>query len=406
MNAQGLSNVAGLTIQLAGVVLITALSLFITRSMRRTFIYYWAAGWCCLTVALASLLISLQFSFLRTVVEPLYFMGEYCFAYLFIAGCRNRATGARIGRPDNPILVAGIVLSLVFTFLTRDFNLGLIPHSAIIAVLFFTAYLSLRPARRGLSVLGYRVMSVALILLAIDFFHYVPLFIYTLVTGEKLTPYFLQYSSIYDLLLELLLGFGTIMVVMEDASEQIEAANLELTATRDRFEALARIDPLTEALNRHAFSWLLETGKDPSRSTVRGCAIVIDIDNLKPINDTIGHAAGDEVIRNVASAIRSVIRADDLLFRWGGDEFMVLLFGVTEPESRMRLDRLNPLLEELQFDSSSEPMHVSVSFGVAQFEGLSEIERAIEEADGNMYNRKHLRRASGETVGLFTSQVS
>ena len=63
-----------------------------------------------------------------------------------------------------------------------------------------------------------------------------------------------------------------------------------------------------------------------------GTAVIADIDNLKSINDQFGHAAGDAAIRAVATAIRSLIRADDLLFRWGGDEFLLVLEHLRHPQ--------------------------------------------------------------------------
>ena len=99
----------------------------------------------------------------------------------------------------------------------------------------------------------------------------------------------------------------------------MEAANQELRRAHDKLELLAQMDPLTEALNRHAFHSLLTRNESGSEADSSGCVAVIDIDNLKPINDTQGHQVGDKAIRAVATAVRSMIRADDMLFRWGGD---------------------------------------------------------------------------------------
>src|SRR6202035_5112240 len=120
--------------------------------------------------------------------------------------------------------------------------------------------LALLPARRThKSSLGLRVMSVALTLLTLDFLHYVPVFgARQGIWGLRFPQTYLEYTSIVDLFLELLLGFGTVMVLMEAVSHEVEKANEELTAARDRLELLASRDPLTEALNRHAFHSLLD----------------------------------------------------------------------------------------------------------------------------------------------------
>src|SRR4029079_16405129 len=133
---------------------------------------------------------------------------------------------------------------------------------------------------------------------------------------------------------------------MEGVRSEVEMANRKLTEARDQLELLVQMDPLTEALNRHAFHSLLrrpEAGHDTATS---GSVAVLDIDNLKPINDTWGHTAGDRAIRAVARAMRSLIRADDMLFRWGGDEFLVLMFKLSEEETSRRMQKLNAILEE------------------------------------------------------------
>lgn len=206
---------------------------------------------------------------------------------------------------------------------------------------------------------------------------------------------YLQYTSIFDLILETLLGFGTVMVLMEGVRREVEAANRELTEARERAECFARIDPLTEALNRHAFHTLLS--RDAAGDDASGCVAVIDLDDLKPINDTFGHAAGDRAIRAVAHAVRSVVRADDLLFRWGGDEFLVLLFGMPEEKARRRLDSLDERLARASRVDTHAPLPLSVSHGLARFDSLAQLQHAIEEADGAMYARKQARKAAART---------
>src|SRR6185295_3643483 len=144
--------------------------------------------------------------------------------------------------------------------------------------------------------------------------------------------------------LEILLGFGTMMVLLEGVRTEVEAANLQLTTAHDKLELMARMDPLTEALNRHAFHSLLSRDSGATESEVDGCVAVIDIDDLKPINDTMGHSVGDKTIRAVARAVRSLIRADDMLFRWGGDEFLVLMFKLHEDEAGRRMQSVNDIL--------------------------------------------------------------
>lgn len=129
-----------------------------------------------------------------------------------------------------------------------------------------------------------------------------------------------------------------------------------------------------------------------------GSVAVLDIDNLKPINDTMGHTAGDKAIRAVARATRSLVRADDMLFRWGGDEFLVLMFKLPQPEASRRMEKLNKILEENCERWIGMPLTVTVSCGVAGFKSLTDLGQAIEQADKAMYAQRNRVRGMSRSV--------
>jgi len=121
------------------------------------------------------------------------------------------------------------------------------------------------------------------------------------------------------------------------------------------------------------------------------------MDDLKTLNDTLGHAAGDVAIRTVARTIRSVIRADDLLFRWGGDEFLVVLPGLSTQDAGERFARLEQDLDAAGAAPALKGFDLSVSVGLAAYPGRVDLMRAIEEADRAMYGRKRARRERAPT---------
>ncbi|HVF90312.1 MAG TPA: GGDEF domain-containing protein [Blastocatellia bacterium] len=396
MKTGEVQRIIGLTIQCAGIFLVTILSFFVTRSIERRFLEYWTVAWGCLSIALSALVISFRFPLLHDLLQPVYLLGEYVFGFMFVYGCRNYATGALLAPRHFRLLVPGFLVALLLSRVSPSFETLFIARAAILAVLFAAAYIGLRPSDGpGKRSPGLRVMSFALVLLALDFLHYILIFGYVALTGTREFEAYLKYTSIYDLILEMLLGFGTIMVVMEDVSREVENTNRELVKARDRLEVLVRIDPLTEALNRHAFYSLLER-KHNSAPATSGCVVVVDIDNLKPINDSLGHTAGDAAIREVAKAIRSVIRADDLLFRWGGDEFLILLLNIAEADARLRIRELNAALALTRLPGSSTPVPLLVSYGLASFSAMSQIEQSIDQADSAMYARKQARKRSDD----------
>ena len=389
------SNV-GLAIQCVGILLITLLSLFMQSSIKSNALRYWTASWVSLSLSLISLFAAFRLASTATIFYSCYFLAEYLFGLLFIAGCRSQVTGKPLSRKHAYFLIPAIVVSFVLPYVSRDFNDLFMIHAAILATLFMIAFLTLR--KSGGSP-GIQLMSVALLLMTLDFLHYVPVFgARKGLLGITIPASYFRYTSVFDLLFEILLGFGTVMVLMESVRREVELTNRKLTDARDQLELLVQMDPLTEALNRHAFHSLLrrpESGTDNTATS--GSVAVLDIDNLKPINDTLGHTVGDKAIRAVARAMRSLVRADDMLFRWGGDEFLVLMFKLPQPDAARRLEKLNKILDENCERWIGEPVKVTVSFGVAGFTSLTDLGQAIEQADKAMYAQRNRVRSTRMT---------
>ena len=384
------SNV-GLAIQCVGVLLITLLSMFMQSSIKSNALRYWTASWASLSLALISLFAAFRLGSTQTFFYSCYFFGEYLFGLFFIAGCRSQVKGTSLTRKHSYFLIPAIVVAFALPYVSRDFNDLFMVHAAILSVLFMISFFTLLKGQRGEEAKpGIRVMLVALLLMTFDFFHYVPVFgARKGLLGLIMPSTYFRYTSLFDLMFEILLGFGTVMVLMEGVRREVELTNRKLTEARDQLELLVQMDPLTEALNRHAFHSLLRRPENGQESATSGSVAVLDIDNLKPINDTLGHTVGDKAIRAVARAMRSLVRADDMLFRWGGDEFLVLMFKLAQPEASRRIAKLNKILEENCERWIGEPVTVTVSFGVAGFTCLKDLGQAIEQADKAMYAQRN-----------------
>ncbi|HET6975770.1 MAG TPA: GGDEF domain-containing protein [Pyrinomonadaceae bacterium] len=370
-------------------------------SIKSNALNYWTASWASLSLALVSLFVGFQVESQQTALFSCYFFGEYIFGLLFVAGCRAQATGVTLTRKHNYYLIPALVVSLAIPYVSSDFNDMFMVHAPIMAVLFIYSFFALHkgPHHEEASP-AIRVMSTALLFLSISFVVYVPAFgarkgLWGFTVPESL----LHYTSVFDLLFEILLGFGTVMVLMESVRREVEISNRKLLQARDQLELLVQMDPLTEALNRHAFHSLLrrpEAGH--SDTATSGSVAVLDIDNLKPINDTWGHTTGDKAIRAVARAMRSLVRADDMLFRWGGDEFLVLMFKLPQPDASRRIEKLNNILAENCERWIGSPVTVTVSFGVAGFTSLTDLGQAIEQADKAMYEQRNRVRNVNRVV--------
>ena len=159
-------------------------------------------------------------------------------------------------------------------------------------------------------------------------------------------------------------------------------------------ERLAITDPLTGLFNRHKLNELLvvevERGLRYDRPLA---AIMIDLDDLKRINDRLGHPMGDMVLKQVAQGIRSQIRKVDIATRYGGDEFLILLPEADVAEAKRVADRIYHRIQEIPFEGD---LPISASIGVAQLASDVETPNSfLHEVDRALYKSK---RAGGGCI--------
>ena len=377
----------GLIIQLAGVSLITLLTLFLRRSINVVALKHWTNAWLFLSFALFCLRLAFSYEDYSTQLFSFYFLTEYVFGFLLIAGCRSLAGNSDMKVRQEMFVLPFILIAFGLPFLGDDFNLVFNVHSLILSGFFTIASLALW--RSKIRTFGWKVMQVALILLVLDFVQYFAVF----TAREYLVIEFdyLQYNSVIYLVLQILLGFGMVIVLLEQVLTDAKTANEKLKKAHEKLEELAHIDPLTTALNRHAFHGYLKRNGDADQP-ISGCLGFFDVDNLKSINDVYGHAVGDIVIRAVVRAIRDVIRAEDLIFRWGGDEFFVIMIGLDSVTATTRMKRLEILLSDVRIEGLNHPVEIGVSHAFEDFENLNFLESTIKAADAGMYRQKQIRK--------------
>ncbi|MDY0021202.1 GGDEF domain-containing protein [Arenimonas caeni] len=161
---------------------------------------------------------------------------------------------------------------------------------------------------------------------------------------------------------------------------------------------LASLDPLTGVLTR---SGLAENGHrllSEARRYRRPLAVLLmDMDQFKQVNDSLGHAAGDAVLRHLAERARRVLRGEDVLGRLGGDEFVAMLPSTDAAGARVVAERLRDALREAHALYRGEEVPVDLSIGVAEAGPDESLEALMQRADHAMYGAK---RAGGNRVGL------
>jgi diguanylate cyclase (GGDEF)-like protein len=171
---------------------------------------------------------------------------------------------------------------------------------------------------------------------------------------------------------------------------QLAAAQAQIVA----LEAAADLDPLLDILSRRGFERELRRALAfMQRYGAAAALLYIDVDQLKPINDHHGHAAGDAVLRMVAETLAANVRASDIVARLGGDEFAVLLWNIGEPEAIAKATALEMAVAEQQVEYWTGNLGVGISAGVACLAPTDQPDAALERADKAMYARKAERQS-------------
>jgi len=165
----------------------------------------------------------------------------------------------------------------------------------------------------------------------------------------------------------------------------------DVTEARERIENLAQTDVLTGLLNQRAFNEIWQGTHATSKPYA---LLMIDINQLKSVNDAFGHEAGNEVLNLVAECLQRSIRATDSAARFGGDEFAILLPGANADITAAIVKRIRNTVYKTTLDLRSRMIRCTVSIGVALYpRDARDMRDMLSNADRDMYRDKQLRRA-------------
>jgi len=187
----------------------------------------------------------------------------------------------------------------------------------------------------------------------------------------------------------------TILLSARDVHER-RLAQEALERKTGELATLSETDGLTGLLNRRGFAERAQASLDAARKAGQLLAVVfVDLDGLKPINDQLGHEAGDRALREAAQLLRQMCRAGDLVARLGGDEFAVLAHDLGEGGFARFRQRVEGGLESLNAQSN-RPFRLGFSLGAAFFVPSSDesLDSLLKRADGVMYEEKKRRKAT------------
>ncbi|MDO9303517.1 MAG: diguanylate cyclase [Anaerolineales bacterium] len=180
------------------------------------------------------------------------------------------------------------------------------------------------------------------------------------------------------------------------AKENLEVANRELQLAFEHEQQLAHTDDLTGVNNRRHLFELAEHEFDVSRRYQRPLSVIMfDLDHFKQINDTFGHATGDQMLKRVTQVARAQLRDADLIGRYGGEEFLIVLPVTSAQQAWLLAERIRAGVAALRVETDQSPAAITLSLGIAETIHAPQdesIENVIRRADEAMYAAKQAGR--------------
>lgn len=181
--------------------------------------------------------------------------------------------------------------------------------------------------------------------------------------------------------------------------DELKEKNRQLEEILAKVEILAITDPLTTIPNRRHFEAIIEKefNKTVRYKTPTSC-IMIDIDHFKSINDEYGHRVGDIVLKEMANLIKNCLRKVDTVARWGGEEFVILLPGITKEKAYNTALRIKESIQRYKFSDVQKPITISVGISSIPDPSIDSSEKLIDAADNALYEAKAKGRNTIEMI--------
>jgi diguanylate cyclase (GGDEF)-like protein len=206
-------------------------------------------------------------------------------------------------------------------------------------------------------------------------------------------PFFYDdWSGVFaaDIALRLVI-WGALTMMACAWTTRVRMQRADLKADEEQAQRQARLDPLTGLGNRRAFDERLDRAIDHARIRNEPLSVIVsDLDDFKEINDAFGHLNGDEVLRTAAEAMRAAVRDHDACYRWGGDEFAVLLPGVEQETAEKVAERVSRSIVASCIRPGGDPQ--TLAWGTAELAPHMQASDLLASADLALMTRKHKRQ--------------
>jgi len=213
--------------------------------------------------------------------------------------------------------------------------------------------------------------------------------VYKTLTDPENYPYQLELAH-FILIAAILPTISSLAGQLNSMRMRLQSQKNELAQALTRIQILATRDELTGLFNRrHMMEVLTQHQKRLIRSGHhRFCLALLDIDHFKRINDTHGHGVGDEVLREFAATLQRALRDTDVLARWGGEEFLLLINDTSPELANIGLERARDMLASAPLLAHMPDLRVTFSAGLTGYDDVEELSTCIERADQALYRAK------------------
>jgi len=373
-----------LTIESLAMAIVAGFFLLLMSGTRDERGRWWFRGWTLFAFALAAEAIGQHDPGIESAMA--YVATLLCIAagYGAVAGCYEFAKAKGVPLWANIAVVAGAAASLLVTSRT-DLSADLIGPEVTFFVAMILVAISVSPFLRESRLSGVRPIFISALLLALMMGRTLFASAYLGLQHAELNALYWSAEVVGGGILATMLAMGQLITLLDELRIEVEDGNAALNRALTSLEVAAKVDALTGLHNRYAFYTLTDGLRSRAE---QGNVVILDLNNLKRINDTYGHHTGDRALLSVAHRLRHVARAQDYVFRWGGDEFVLLLFGLSAEEARGLVTRMEPP-QALEVMEARDPVPLSVSWGIAPFNPL-DVDGSLRQADAQLYAQKRL----------------
>jgi diguanylate cyclase (GGDEF)-like protein len=380
------------TAQITSALMIAVFFIVLTRSVRRPELQLWVNAW---LANLGALAVTVIFWFLQPaeltflIVRVAYIFAKTLFVALLAIGAW-RFIRPRLGAGENRRIIMAIAgYAIVGALLTPTIDrLGMV-QSAVIAVLLGVPAALLivkRVPGSGWLAAGFAIRAVLGTIEAIAY-------------GLRLAPMpwleqpigiFLAAHSSFDTGAEWVIALGCVLILYRTIQTDLIKANVDLLAAKETLQDLVDHDALTGLSNRRALPKVLRQAYDTGATV-----IFFDLNDFKEINDSLGHQVGDECLKKFAQALQGSFRPTDHVFRFAGDEFVVIALGAQPEQVIHRLDKVRERLKVERVRGHQ----IGFSAGHAYLPVHGDSEAAMKAADEAMYAEKALKPGRRRRTG-------